>query len=167
MGYWFVIMPAVAFQSLLTSKGNSIKPFITNVTTTAVCVFVCMCFLCVRVSLYVYSNCMSMLKEKTKKNYVDENVCVCVRPVCPPPILQGVSGKVQTSVEQSPGRTERTGRWRAMWREKEESRLQCQREIKRSGGKYQVCQTREKQWGREAEQKDLVCHTWGERGSKR
>lgn len=86
-------------------------------------------------------------------------VYVCVHP---PPILQGVSGKVETSVEQSPGRTERTGRRRAVSmggeRTKEEkgNRIESQRDIKRSRdwGKYQVSQTREKQWERAAEQKE-------------
>lgn len=69
-------------------------------------------------------------------------VCVCVY-VCvhPPPILQGVSGKVQTSVEQSPGRTERTGRRRAVSMERErtkeekENRIESKRhkEIERLG----------------------------------
>lgn len=73
MGYWFVIMPAVAFQSLLTSRGNSIKPFITNVTTTAVCVFARMCFLkaCVCHFMCIVTACPCKKKKKNRW------MCVC------------------------------------------------------------------------------------------
>lgn len=82
---------------------------------------------------------------------------VCVHPS---PILQGVSGKVQTNIELSTGRTERTGRRRAVsvGRENERGEREQDRESKRNkeiGRLGKIKEVRqERNSGRATEQKE-------------
>lgn len=82
--YWCMVMAAVAFQSLLTSWGNSNKPFITNVTETPG-------FLSQHgyLSLLIYCNCMFSIKG--------ENVCVLT-------YFKILWDPVKVQIRQIPGR---------------------------------------------------------------
>lgn len=172
MAYWFVITPAVAFQFLLTSRGNSTELFITNVTTTAarVCVPACRC------SFAASSKALSVrdMFACTYKTQVE--VCVATRRVCvrrtptthPAGSFREGSDEHRTIIvsnrenrkEESSLDGDRDGKRKAVIKQDPESKRN--KEIERLG-KYQVSQTREKQLERAAEKKR---HDAGESGDK-